>query len=190
MKKIIWVITVALFLFVHCATFAQDSTQVKAAKPTKAYKLAMGIQLTGIGFGIANPKGFTFKYFISDKSALEYVLTPGGRNIVGTSILYLRHFPIQDTPKLNWYGGVGTNLDVYRYEPITGVNEPVKTKVTTTTTMLAILGAEYNFPDAPFTISGDIKSGIFGYSGFGADNRYNTVYGLRPSISFRYKFKS
>jgi hypothetical protein len=179
-----------LLLAFNQFSIAQDSLQVKpAARPqTKVYKVAIGFQLTGLGFALFSPKGFTVKHFISERSALEYVVTPGGRNILGTSVLWQRHFPIPDARRLVWYGGAGTNLDIYRYQPVTNVTDPVKERVTTTTTFLATLGAEYSFPKGPFTLTGDIKSGIFGFSGYGPANRYNQVYGLRPSLSFRYTF--
>ena len=192
MKTKVSVVLIMLLLLFNHFTFSQDSTQVKPVAPpqTKAYKLAMGFQFTGLGFAFINPKGFTIKHFLSERSAMEYVITPGGRNILGASVLWQRHFPIPDSPRLLWYAGAGPNLDIYRYQPITTIPDPVKARVTTTTTILGVLGAEYSFPKAPFTFTGDIKSELFGFSGFGPANRYNQVYGLRPSVSFRYTFSS
>ena len=75
------------FLLINFSVFAQDSTQTAAEKPLadNTYKTAIGLQLTGIGSAFANPKGLSIKHFISSRSALEFNITPGGRNILSSN---------------------------------------------------------------------------------------------------------
>ncbi|GEO03452.1 hypothetical protein AAE02nite_11160 [Adhaeribacter aerolatus] len=187
------------FLLIHLSSFAQDSTQTTTDKPLthNSYKTAIGIQLTGIGSAFANPKGLSIKYFVSPKAALEFNLTPGGRNILSSNLAVLRHFPVSDAPQVKWYAGTGLNFDVYRYprnlnsNPNTNPNnpDPQKSIIANTTTLMGVLGAEYQLPKLPFTISGDIRKGFLGFTHRGAEKRYNIINGLRPSISFRYTFR-
>ena len=179
-------------LLMHFSVFAQDSTQTAADKPLadNTYKTAIGLQLTGIGSAFANPKGLSIKQFVSSRTALEFNITPGGRNILSSNLAVQQHFQVFDAPQLKWYAGAGVNFEVYRYPRHTNPNppDPVKSVVANTTTLMGVLGAEYQLPKLPFTISGDIKKGFFGFTHRGAENRYNIINGLRPSISFRYTF--
>jgi hypothetical protein len=184
-----------VLLLLNFKLWAQDSTQATGAKPmfARSYKTAVGIQLHGIGLAIANPKGLSIKHFVSSRSALEFNLTPGGRNIIGSNLLLLRHFQVYDAPQLQWYAGAGVNLDVYRYKPVTTSPNPTspdpgKRIVANTTTLMGVLGAEYRFPNIPFSISADIKKGFVGFTHRGTQNRYDLINGLRPSLSFRYLF--
>lgn len=177
-------------LLLTLSVFAQDSTQTTKEKPlaNKTYKTAIGIQLIGIGTALANPKGLSLKHFVSSRSALEFNLTPGGRNIVSSNLAVSRHFQISDAPQLQWYAGAGVNFEVYRYPRHPNIPDPDARVIANTTTLMGVLGAEYQLPKLPFTISGDIKKGFFGFTHRGSENRYNIINGLRPSISFRYTF--
>jgi len=190
LKKLIG--TFLWFWMLQTPVLGQDSLHTKhhASKLTKYYKTAFGLQFTGIGSAFANPKGLSFKHFISSASALELNLTPGGRNIVSTNIVGQRYFEVVEVPLLQWYAGAGINLDLYRYRRPTTPPDLSNPIVATTTTLIGTVGAEYKIAKLPFTISGDIKKGFFGYSSRGVEKHYNLVQGLRPSISFRYIFNS
>ena len=189
--KLIITGSILMFLLLHnICVFAQDTTRTEIPKPLaeNGYKTAFGIQFHGIGLALVNPKGLTIKHFVSSRSALEFNLTPGGRNIIGSNLAVLRHFPVLEAPRLQWYAGAGVNFDVYRYPRDSSPADSVKRVVANTTTLIGVLGAEYRLPKLPFTISGDIKKGFFGFTNRGAEKRFDLINGLRPSISFRYIF--
>ncbi len=157
MKKLIFALT--LFLATSVAVKAQDYS-------------------TGIGVRGGLSSGLTVKHFIGSNKAIEGLLSTRWRGFHITG-LYEIHARAFDTPRLNWYYGVGGHVgfwDDYDRHPwfdddgshtVVGVD--------------GIIGIEYNIEPIPFNISLDWKPGInlIGYRGFWADE---------VALSIRYIF--
>ncbi len=134
---------------------------------------------TGIGLRGGFSSGLTVKHFISQKNALEGILSTRWRGFDITG-LYEIHNQAFDTDRLNWYFGFGAHLgfwdgdytytrwgEVGRNYIIIGID--------------GILGIEYNFREAPINIGIDWKPAfnIIGYTGFWGDG---------GALSIRYIF--
>lgn len=159
MKKLFFVFAASL-LFVVAAN-AQNTD----------YKTAAGLR-AGLSAGL------TVKHFLSDKGAIEGIVTSrwGGVNITG---LYEIHNPAFDEPGLRWYYGLGGHLGFWDGDknPWFSDNE--------THSVLGvdmILGMEYTIPGSPVNLSLDWKPGfnLVGYSGFWGDEF---------ALSLRFVFK-
>jgi hypothetical protein len=136
MKKLIFALT--LFLATSVAVKAQDYS-------------------TGIGVRGGLSSGLTVKHFIGSNKAIEGLLSSRWRGFHITG-LYEIHARAFDTPRLNWYYGVGGHVgfwDDYDRHPwfdddgahtVVGVD--------------GIIGIEYNIVDIPFNISLDWKPSI------------------------------
>lgn len=156
MKKIFLVLT--LFLLFTFTVNAQD------------YNTAIGVRA-----GSSN--GLTVKHFIGNNKALEGLLLTRwqGFHITG---LYEIHNIAFDTPRLNWYYGVGGHIGFWDGNDIPWVDN---NNDQTIIGIDGIIGIEYNFESIPFNVSLDWKPGLnlIGYTGF---------WGNEVAFSLRYIF--
>lgn len=132
---------------------------------------------TGIGLRGGWGTGLTIKHFLNDETAVEGILDSRWHGFSVTG-LYEIHSQAFDTPRLNWYYGVGAHLGSWNGDYYRGYNNG------TTYTVLGadgILGLEYNFKEIPFNIGIDWKPviNLTGSSGF---------YGDGGALSIRYIF--
>ena len=104
---------------------------------------------TGIGARVGFFNGITVKHFVSPSNALEGIVNFrwGGAIVTG---LYEWQQPIPSAPGLDYFLGVGAHVgffDSYKWD-----NE-----ASTIIGADVIVGLEYTFPTAPFTIGLDYK---------------------------------
>lgn len=104
---------------------------------------------TGVGARVGFFNGLTVKHFVNPNNAIEGILNFrwGGAVVTG---LYEWQNPIPNAPGFDYYLGVGAHIgffDKYKWdhsaETIVGAD--------------VVVGAEYTFPTAPFTIGLDYK---------------------------------
>lgn len=122
---------------------------------------------TGIGVRGGLSNGLTVKHFLNSNAAVEGILSTRwqGVNITG---LYEIHSQAFQTPRLNWYYGLGGHIgfwDGNRNHP--WFNDGSYTIVG----IDGIIGLEYNIEPIPFNISLDYKPAInlIGHTGFWGD---------------------
>jgi hypothetical protein len=135
-KSFLFCLTLGLILFFNTQTQAQE------------YKNAIGGR-----FGVSN--GVTFKTFLNDTKALDFILnfrstgTYSAFRVVG---LYEVHAPVSDLKGLNWFYGGGGSLG------------SIKNKVTDNDdfaiSLDGVLGLDYKFTNAPINLSLDWKPAI------------------------------
>jgi hypothetical protein len=148
---------------------------------------------TAIGLRLGPTYGFTIKHFISDRVALEGLVTSryygagiygrGGWN--GSPGLMLTglaewHFPIGNIQGFNWFVGGGFHLGVmggYRAHPHFGND-----RAYFLTGLDAIGGVEYTLPNAPVTFQADIKPSFHLVEYFG-------VWYNEAALTVRYTFR-
>jgi hypothetical protein len=134
---------------------------------------------TGIGLRAGFNQGLTVKHFISEKSALEFLLATRWRGFELTG-LYELHAPAFKTERLKWFFGFGAHVGFwngdYTYKRWGAEGEKY-----TVIGIDGILGLEYSFSEVPFNIGIDWKPSfnLSGYKGFWADG---------GAISLRYIF--
>jgi hypothetical protein len=123
---------------------------------------------TGIGVRGGFSNGLTIKHFISERAAIEGIISSRwkGFNLTG---LYEIHQQAFDVEHLNWYYGAGGHIGFWNGKdtPWADNNDDDYTVVG----IDGILGIEYNFQEIPINISLDWKPtmNIIGYSGFWGD---------------------
>lgn len=105
---------------------------------------------TGIGAKLGFYNGITVKHFVTPSTALEGIaqFRWGGAIITG---LYEWQQPIYSAPGLDYYVGAGAHV---------GFFDKQKYKWAETSSVLGVdvvVGLEYTFPTAPFTIGLDYK---------------------------------
>jgi len=123
---------------------------------------------TGIGLRGGLASGVTVKHFISDKAALEGILSTRWRGTIITGLYEIQQIAF-DTPGLYWYYGGGAHIGFwgnYRSHPWFDDNASY-----TVIGIDGILGLEYAFAEIPFNVSLDWKPAVnlTGYSGLWAD---------------------
>lgn len=158
MKKFI----LATFLFVAATSFS----------------FAQQSYSTGIGLRGGLASGVTVKHFISDKAALEGILSTRWRGVVITGLYEIQQTAF-DTPGLYWYYGVGAHAGFWgNYVGHPWFDDDASYTVLG---IDGIIGLEYAFAEIPFNISLDWKPAIniTGYSGFWGDG---------GALSIRYIF--
>lgn len=128
MKSIILVLLFVCALFVTQQLHAQD------------YRLALGIRLSNSTPTLNN--SVTGKYFVTDKTAVEGIVSFGSR--FGMGGLIEIHRPL-NVPGLRWFYGAGAYLG---FE-----NNPSQTFFGPT----GILGLDYKFNNVPINLSVDWK---------------------------------
>lgn len=145
----------------------------KHAVPNKAYSVKDGVSyISSFGLRLGSAEsGLTVKHFINSNSALEGILSTGwryrGARVTG---LYEVQRPI-GTDGLYWMWGVGAHAGVYtkrpwnskdcnddRYEVNGELYNCDGSKVTAGVD--ALIGLEYHFMDAPFTVGVDLKPSV------------------------------
>ncbi|MFC2086891.1 hypothetical protein ACFLSA_01850 [Bacteroidota bacterium] len=132
---------------------------------------------TGIGLRAGYSNGLTIKHFISNKSALEGILSSRWQGFQITG-LYEIHNRLFSTDRLNWYVGFGGHVGFWNGDH---TNWGTHGTSYTVIGVDGILGMEYNFSEIPLNLSLDWKPAfnIIGYSGFWADG---------GALSIRYIF--
>jgi hypothetical protein len=123
---------------------------------------------TGIGVRGGFDQGLTIKHFISQKSALEFLLATRWRGFEITG-LYEVHNKAFNAERLKWYIGFGGHVGFWDGDYTHGWGDPGKNY--TVIGIDGILGLEYSFKEAPINIGLDWKPAfnLSGYSGFWAD---------------------
>ena len=147
MKKII-----LFFCLVAVITFSASA---------QAYKKAIGIRLGPNSAAVT--AGFTGKYFLNEKAAVEAII--GINNGLGICGLYELHFPIDAVHNLSWFAGAGGYV-AFRSS-------------TTSVGAAGIIGLDYKFDQIPLNISLDWKPELnlisniaFESSGIGLSARF------------------
>jgi hypothetical protein len=133
----------------------------------------------GVGLRLGFSNGLSVKHFISQRSALEGLLSTRWRGFDITG-LYEMHNQAFDVERLNWYYGGGGHIGFWNGDNtsgrwgVAGVNYTV-------IGIDGIIGIEYNFAEVPINISLDWKPAfnLTGYSGFWGDG---------GALSIRYVF--
>lgn len=164
-----------------------------------------------IGVRIGDPTGVTFKKYLANNGALEFVLgVPtylvggynynyyydhnnsyygynGHKSVFGVAMQahYLKHFDIRPVDGLQWYVGGGLQLRNYTYD-VYYSNWPYNNRETTRVSDLAFGldvkgGAEYTFSNVPFSVFADLN--IF----MAASTVHSGVF-AQPGIGGRYNF--
>lgn len=147
MKKII--LSCTLITVLSLAASAQDYTK------------AIGIRLGPNSAAIT--AGFTGKYFLNEKAAVEAIV--GINNGLGICGLYELHFPIESVNNLSWFGGGGGYVAFRSSTTFVGA--------------AGIIGLDYKFEELPLNISLDWKPELniiskiaFESSGIGLSARF------------------
>jgi len=104
----------------------------------------------GIGLRGGLPYGITFKHFLSDKNAVEGILSTrwGGFRITA---LYEIHEPTKQYPGLKWFYGVGAHAGFWD-DRSPFVNDPDSQAILG---IDGILGLEYTFDEIPLNLGID-----------------------------------
>ncbi|HOW10152.1 MAG TPA: hypothetical protein PLX08_10150 [Bacteroidales bacterium] len=158
MRKI--VITLTLFIFFTLFASAQDYN-------------------TGVGLRLGFSNGLTVKHFLSQRSAVEGLLSTRWHGFELTG-LYEVHDNAFDVDRLNWYFGGGAHVGFWNGD-YTYDRWGAEGKQYVIIGVDGILGIEYNFTEIPINISLDWKPSfnLTGYSGFWGDG---------GALSIRYIF--
>lgn len=183
-KKLLFFVSWCVFI-VSIQAQAQDATPNPAGR---LYKAAIGLQLNNPHNSVTRNIGLTFKYFLTNRTALELNASGGYGGIYGTKIgstlLLQRYFRVFDVTGLRWYAGAGVNLDIYNY---TNTSTNQDRELATTPTLISTIGLEYKLNQLPITLSADLKLGMLGLNGKGNYNYFDKNY-MRSSFSIRYTF--
>ena len=126
--------------FLFLIVFMFLSTQWVSAQD---YRMALGIRLSSSDATLSN--SVTGKYFITDRTAIEGMVSFGNRFGVGGLIEI--HNPFA-TPGFKWFYGGGVYVGNGDYE---------KSDNTTYFGPTGIIGLDYKFPDIPLNLSVDFK---------------------------------
>ncbi len=129
---------------------------------------------SAIGLRLGYPLSVTYKMFISEKAALEFVA--GYRNTsywnyLNVGAYYQHHMPISSVDGLNWYVGGGANVFFWSYDDVFYANNDYGS---TNFGISGCIGLDYKFANSPINLSVDwiptffISSDI--YTGFRGDN--------------------
>lgn len=131
MKRISLLFTVTcLLIFTSHQLTAQDSPD---------YRLGLGIRLSNSTPTLNS--SFSGKYFITDRSAIEGLISFGSR--FGMGALLEIHQPFAAAPGLRWFYGAGVYAGWQDSETYLGPT--------------GILGLDYKFTNAPINLSLDWK---------------------------------
>jgi hypothetical protein len=129
MKRITLLFTITcLFVFISQRSTAQDD-----------YRLALGLRLSNSTPTLNS--SFSGKYFITDRSAIEGLVSFGSR--FGMGALLEIHQPFASAPGLRWFYGVGAYVGWQDSETYLGPT--------------GVLGLDYKFSNAPINLSLDWK---------------------------------
>ncbi len=139
----------------------------------QSYHTGLGLRFGGLTSGI------TVKHFVSQKAALEGILSLGNKSFVLTG-LYELHAPMDASNQFSIYYGIGGHLGFFQDGGSYYYNSNRLYTRTTVAGIDGILGLDYKFRNAPINISMDIKPFIDFFNG-------NYVY-FDGGLSLRYTF--
>lgn len=131
-RTIVLLLLLTSTFFITQKTIAQD--------PPADYRFAVGIRLSNSTPTLNN--SITGKYFITNRSAVEGLISFGSRFGVGALLEIYQPF---STPGLKWFYGAGAYVG---FE-----NDPSKTFAGPT----GIIGLDYKFPNVPINLTIDWK---------------------------------
>lgn len=126
-----------IFLTVLAVTAILFSQAQRNSSGGSSYKNAIGVKVWDGG-------GISFKHFVSDKNALEFVgyFWNQGTRITG---LYEIHMPLSNAGGLQWYIGPGAHVGFYNTKNGDGTFIGID----------GVLGLDYKFKKAPLNMSLD-----------------------------------
>jgi hypothetical protein len=156
MRKVI--IMTAVLFFMAVEGQAQSSST-----NSSTYRTALGVKIWDGG-------GISFKHFLTDRNAVEFIGYFWNRGFRLTG-LYEIHGPINDAPGLQWYIGPGAHIGFYNTKYGDGAFAGVD----------GVLGLDYKFNGAPINISLDWQPSIEFGEGHG-------FYGGWGGLGIRYTF--
>jgi hypothetical protein len=131
MKRLTLFFTITALLFV--------SSQQSSAQNAPDYRLGLGIRLSNSTPTLNN--SFSGKYFITDRSAVEGLVSFGSR--FGVGALLEIHQPFASASGLRWFYGAGAYVGWQDSETYLGPT--------------GVLGLDYKFTNAPINLSLDWK---------------------------------
>lgn len=141
--------------------FCSLITAVCLSASAQDYQKAIGIRLGPNSAAIT--AGFTGKYFLNEKAAVEGII--GVNNGFGICGLYELHFPIDAVNNLAWFGGAGGYVAFRSSSTFVGA--------------AGIIGLDYKFEQIPLNVSLDWKPELniiskiaFESSGIGLSARF------------------
>lgn len=110
-----------------------------SAARAQDYRLALGLRLSNSSPTLNN--SVTAKYFVTDKNALEGIVSFGSR--FGLGALLEIHKPLNNAGGLNWFYGAGAYVGFGNGDTYLGPT--------------GITGLDYKFPSVPLNLSLDWK---------------------------------
>ncbi len=119
---------------------------------------------TGIGARVGFFNGLTVKHFVNRNNAVEGILNFRWDGVIITG-LYEWQYPLPNAQGFEYYLGVGGHIGIF--DDYEWHDKKHKNDASTIVGLDLILGLEYTFPQAPFTIGLDYKP-AFNFIG---DNR-------------------
>lgn len=128
-----------LTLFFTVTSLLIIVSQQSSAQNTPDYRLGLGLRLSNSTPTLNN--SFSGKYFITDRSAVEGLVSFGSR--FGLGALLEIHQPFASAPGLRWFYGAGAYVGWQDSETYLGPT--------------GILGLDYKFTNAPINLSLDWK---------------------------------
>ena len=103
------------------------------------YKQQIGVRLGSTEQAIAS--GFTYRYFMNEKSAVEAIANLGGTSFA-LGALYQRFAPISGVENLQWFYGAGAYVGFRGFDNFG---------------LMGIAGLDYQFTELPINLSLDWK---------------------------------
>lgn len=109
----------------------------------------------GIGLRGGATNGITYKHFLSEQDAVEFIggFQDNGIRVTG---LYERHEPALNVDQLFWYYGAGGHVGFYNDDYNPSYRED-NDNSSTAIGVDGIGGLEYRIEEIPITLSGEIK---------------------------------
>lgn len=143
--------------------FTMSATAQSKSSSGSTYQTALGVKVWDGG-------GISFKHFVSDNNALEFIgyFWNQGTRITG---LYEIHGPINNATGLQWYIGPGAHVGFYNNKNGNGAFIGID----------GVLGLDYKFNGAPINISLDWQPSFE----FGTNRGF---YGNWGGLGVRYTF--
>jgi hypothetical protein len=158
MKKLLSISLALVFL----ALFSLDAQAQTIGRFGEDVRI--GGYSTGIGIRGGSEAGLSLKQFISQRSAIEAIvstslLTSRTNKGLSATLLYERHQSLADVQGLLWFYGAGGHIGLYNTEG----NRTLFSRDGDGFVSLgldAILGIEYKIPPVPITIGVDVKPSV------------------------------
>jgi hypothetical protein len=152
MKSLIAAFIIVTGVLSSASVMAQDPEPDPAfykieSTPTRDYRMALGLRLSNSIPTLNN--AITGKYFITDRSAIEGIVSFGSKFGIGGLLEVYQPFSAQG---LSWFYGAGAYVGVESNSDKNGDG-----KGTTFVGPTGILGLDYKFTNAPINVSLDWK---------------------------------